>query len=371
MQAARGGLTLTDIEQRFEVSRRTAIRMRDAVITAFPQADEVASNDRAKHWRLSNNAARPLLGITADDLSSLENAAGLLARENLLDQAEELRGVASKIRATLAAELMRKIDPDLGALAEAEGIAMRPGPRPAIAASLFATLRTAIKSCRKVSFRYVGRVSAHDLETIIVARLMTHLSDPAVSIDAFCQDPSAVAQRIELVQQAREKLVAGTAAERRGTLLDWVASVRLNADHIVISLISRDPEQDRSRPLAKLIVDAVRIRRGHDIRLILAAPTTPVPKRDVRLVKLIAEAFATRLRLQEIGIVSISQAAVWLGCCRLTLTERIKLSYLAPDIVELILAGRQPKSLTRRRLAEVKLPIDWQDQHKILGMTRA
>jgi predicted DNA-binding transcriptional regulator YafY len=162
MQAARGGLTLTDIEQRFEVSRRTAIRMRDAVIAAFPQADEVPSNDRSKRWRLSGGAARPLLGITADDLASLENAAAILVRENLLDQADELRGVASKIRATLAAELMRKIDPDLGALAEAEGLAMRPGPRPAIAASLFATLRTAIKSCRKVSFRYASRMSGKD-----------------------------------------------------------------------------------------------------------------------------------------------------------------------------------------------------------------
>lgn len=162
MQAARGGLTLTDIEQRFEVSRRTAIRMRDAVIAAFPQADEVPSNDRAKRWRLGGQATRPLLGITADDLASLENAAAILIRENLLEQADELRGVASKIRATLAAELMRKIDPDLGALAEAEGIALRPGPRPAIAASVFATLRTAIKSCRKVSFRYDGRISGRN-----------------------------------------------------------------------------------------------------------------------------------------------------------------------------------------------------------------
>jgi predicted DNA-binding transcriptional regulator YafY len=160
MQAARGGLTLSDIEQRFGVSRRTAIRMRDAVVAAFPQADQVPSNDRAKRWRLSGGATRPLLGITADDLASLENAALLLARENLPEQADELRGVASKIRATLAAELMRKIDPDLGALAEAEGLAMRPGPRPAIPASLFAQLRNAIKSCRVVSFHYASRTGS-------------------------------------------------------------------------------------------------------------------------------------------------------------------------------------------------------------------
>lgn len=159
MQAARGGLTLADIEQRFGVSRRTAIRMRDAVLAAFPQADEVPSNDRAKRWRLAGDAAQPLNGITADDLASLEQAAALLARDNLHAQAEELRGVASKVRASLAAGLLRRIDPDLGALAEAEGLALRPGPRPALPASLFATLRTAIKSCRKLSFHYAGRVS--------------------------------------------------------------------------------------------------------------------------------------------------------------------------------------------------------------------
>ena len=49
--------------------------------------------------------------------------------------------------------------PDLGALAEAEGIALRPGPRPAIAPALFATLRGAVKACRKVSFSYAGRAS--------------------------------------------------------------------------------------------------------------------------------------------------------------------------------------------------------------------
>jgi predicted DNA-binding transcriptional regulator YafY len=62
----------------------------------------------------------------------------------------------------MAAELMRRIEPDLAALSEAEGLALRAGPRPAIPNSLFATLRTAIKSCRKVSFAYRSRMSGKD-----------------------------------------------------------------------------------------------------------------------------------------------------------------------------------------------------------------
>jgi len=86
MQAARGGLTLTDIETRFEVSRRTAIRMRDAVLRVFPQADEVPSNDRSKRWRLSTPATRPLLGITADDLATIEDQLTTVLEEDGLGE---------------------------------------------------------------------------------------------------------------------------------------------------------------------------------------------------------------------------------------------------------------------------------------------
>ena len=170
MQAARGGLTLTDIEQRFGVSRRTAIRMRDAVLAAFPNADEVPSNDRSKRWRLDGAGARTLSPTTADELAALETAAALFIRENLPDQADLLRGIGSRLKAAMAADLMRRVEPDLAALAEAEGLALRAGPRPAIPNSLFATLRTAIKSCRKLSFSYAGRVKGQT-ETRIVRPL--------------------------------------------------------------------------------------------------------------------------------------------------------------------------------------------------------
>lgn len=157
MQAARGGLTITDIMERFDVSRRTAIRMRDAVIRSFPQADEVPSNDRTKRWRLSNGSANSLAGITADDLATLEAAAQAFDHANLETHSENLRTLSAKVRGLLKDQEIRHIDPDLEALLEAEGLAHRPGPRPLIPAALFEILREAIKSCRKVSFDYASR----------------------------------------------------------------------------------------------------------------------------------------------------------------------------------------------------------------------
>jgi predicted DNA-binding transcriptional regulator YafY len=159
MQAARGGLTISDIMEKFDVSRRTAIRMRDAVIRAFPQADEVPSSDRSKRWRLPNGTAQVLAGITADDLATLEAAAEAFDHSNLKIHGERLRLLSAKVRAILKDHEMRQIDPDLEALMEAEGLAHRPGPKPMIPATTFELLREAIKSCRRVSFRYQSRNS--------------------------------------------------------------------------------------------------------------------------------------------------------------------------------------------------------------------
>jgi len=167
MQAARGGLTLTDIEQRFSVSRRTAIRMRDAVIAAFPEAREVPSNDRSKRWRLEGGDARLLAAITADELAILETAAAALEGLNLADQADAVRGVVSKIKATVPPPVLRRIEPDLAALAEAQGLALKAGPRPFIPAQLFETLSLAIQSCRKVTFQYAARSSGQDRQRVV------------------------------------------------------------------------------------------------------------------------------------------------------------------------------------------------------------
>lgn len=157
MQAARGGLTIAEIQEKFEVSRRTAIRMRDAVLRAFPNSSEVQTSERTKRWRLNSGAAQTFAGITSDDLASIEVAASAMETANLPIHVQNLRGLASKIRTLIEGSSLSQIEPDLEALTEAEGLAHRAGPRPHIPHAIFDTLRTAIKSCRKVSFDYSSR----------------------------------------------------------------------------------------------------------------------------------------------------------------------------------------------------------------------
>ena len=48
--------------------------------------------------------------------------------------------------------------------------------------------------------------------------------------------------------------------------------------------------------------------------------------------------------------------------------SNVRLSYLAPDITQAILDGRQPRDLTPEKLLEhSRLPLAWHDQRIVLG----
>ena len=56
------------------------------------------------------------------------------------------------------------------------------------------------------------------------------------------------------------------------------------------------------------------------------------------------------------------------GVSRSYFTRLLRLSYLAPDITEAILDGRQPRDLTAEELlAHSRLPLAWHDQRTVLG----
>ncbi len=141
-----GGLTLDEIAAGFGVSRRTAERMRDAVEQAFGPLEYEEADDGRRRWKLRSNTLRDLIRVSADELVELETAAAEVERAGLQDRAALLRDLAGKLGALAGEAERRRIEPDLEALTMAEGLAMRPGPRPRIESGLLMTLREAIKA---------------------------------------------------------------------------------------------------------------------------------------------------------------------------------------------------------------------------------
>ena len=157
LQGAHGGLTLDDIEAEFSISRRTAERRRDAVDAAFGPLEPVDRDDGKRHWRLRSDALRRLVSVSAEELAELGAAAAALDRAGLGERAAMLRDLAAKLQATLRAESQARVESDLEMLVQAEGLAMRPGPRQRLDRGLLALLREAITTCRVVEFRYFAQ----------------------------------------------------------------------------------------------------------------------------------------------------------------------------------------------------------------------
>ena len=91
-------------------------------------------------------------------------------------------------------------------------------------------------------------------------------------------------------------------------------------------------------------------------------------KPDARLIKLVVRARRFNATLVQSDGVPFAGLAMREGVSRSYFTRIVRLSYLAPDITQAILEGRQPRDLTAERLLEhSRLPLAWHDQRTALG----
>jgi predicted DNA-binding transcriptional regulator YafY len=157
MQGSAWGISLQEIQDKFGVSRRTAERMRDAVLQVLPHAEEVDTGDRTKRWRVPGRTLNGLVGFSAAELAELQSAIVLMKRDNLMPQADLLGSLESKVRSLVKPETRWRIELNLEALTEAEGLAMRPGPRPIIRPELIDSIRDAIMGPVKIRLHYRAR----------------------------------------------------------------------------------------------------------------------------------------------------------------------------------------------------------------------
>jgi hypothetical protein len=97
----------------------------------------------------------------------------------------------------------------------------------------------------------------------------------------------------------------------------------------------------------------------------VAAPARK-PRRDETLIKALVRAHRWRRRIESGRAKSITDLAEQEDVTDAYVCRLLPLTCLAPDIVEAILDGRQPKGL---RLAEVlgNVPLAWDGQRATLG----
>jgi DNA invertase Pin-like site-specific DNA recombinase len=88
---------------------------------------------------------------------------------------------------------------------------------------------------------------------------------------------------------------------------------------------------------------------------------------SARLIRLVREARQLQSVVDSERDSSIAELARVRKLAPVTFERKLRLNYLAPDIITAILDGTQPAGLTGRRLMTVDLPLDWALQRKLLG----
>ena len=109
-------------------------------------------------------------------------------------------------------------------------------------------------------------------------------------------------------------------------------------------------------------------RRGVEQRLVIGGVAPREGDRaDPAMTKLIRQAFQwweklTADETRSAGDIAREQGLDDRHVCRV-----VRLSMLAPDIVEAIASGRQPPELTAKRLLHGEIPYHWKEQRRVLG----
>ena len=87
---------------------------------------------------------------------------------------------------------------------------------------------------------------------------------------------------------------------------------------------------------------------------------------NAAFIKAVARAHVWYARLLSGEATSLRALAREHGVMPRYIRRILRCAFLAPDLVEAILQGRQPPQLTLARLCK-NLPLDWTEQHQALG----
>jgi site-specific DNA recombinase len=231
------------------------------------------------------------------------------------------------------------------------------------------------------------RASSAETEQLIVSALQDLLGDReqlrSLLLELGRHGP-------ELAEACRKGPIAGRRLEvvsrdqLRSVLRGLIVRIEISRERIKIVLralecenlldwdfvgLFRRRSEDNARMPTRLIdipcAGAIRLERF--VRLPIVARRAQTYRINKRLRELISEARNAWGLIERNRDLSPAEIARRSNVSLSFLMRLLRLNYLAPDIVTSIMDGAQPRELTRRKLVDANLPLDWALQRKLFG----
>lgn len=144
------GITLTEIAERYNVSRRTAERMRDSLTCIFPSIDEIETDDSQKHWGFTNYSISNLISFSPKEIANIEQLQRRTTNNELKD---ELGKTIEKIK-SLSRKNLQSFENHIELFMQTEGYAVRQMPQYKISLNVIDLIREALQHSKMVSGIY-------------------------------------------------------------------------------------------------------------------------------------------------------------------------------------------------------------------------
>jgi len=224
------------------------------------------------------------------------------------------------------------------------------------------------------------RIQAREIEQGVTSRLRQWLVDPGSVYQATrLVDPTAQRRLIARAEEIRKSWPELPATRQHAFVAALIERIDVEANRIDIHfrplrlgalLDSASTPLPRATDEAQILSVPIKLRRsGREITMLIDR-TDPfaTAKPDARLIKLLIRARRFNATLVDNDGVPFAPLVKREGVSPSYFTRLVRLSYLAPDITQAILDGRQPRDLTADKLlAHSRLPLTWHEQRTVLG----
>jgi hypothetical protein len=225
------------------------------------------------------------------------------------------------------------------------------------------------------------RIPAGQIEQAVTSRTRQWLTDPGSVYQATrLADPSAQRRLITRAEEIGRSWPELPTARQRTFVTALIERIDVGANRIDIHLrparrrmlldIAARSLSSATDEEAQILSVPIELRRSGRETKMLIEGTDPfaTAKSDARLVKLLIRAHRYNATLVDGDAVPFAALAKREGVSPSYFTRLARLSYLAPDITQAILDGRQPRDLTADKLlAHSRLPLTWYEQRTLLG----
>lgn len=219
------------------------------------------------------------------------------------------------------------------------------------------------------------RLPARELEGRVAAAIRQMLDDQTAVFEA-AQKTDMHSHDINQVLDAARTWNSrlGSEAEQPDTLAVLVNWVELKTDGMDVSIKLPIPGAAKSQSQGSEMVITRSFpmqlkRRGVELRLIVGDHDRSAGAVNLSLLKAVARAHRWFDELTTEKAKSLAQIATREGLGVRYVGRLIRLAFLAPDIVESIMRGRQPMNLTAEALTRrVEIPFEWRSQKEALNI---